>query len=108
LPVPATPPVRFPAPSEALDQAPAPSFELATLQQSAAAYVRASKLEEQAAARMREVTARTEQPVPAQPAPRRPARTPEAMSVVHQLRHPRTARQAILASLIFAPPKALE
>jgi hypothetical protein len=101
-------PVRFPEEAEALDEAPAPSFQLAAMEQSAAAHKRASRLDIQTTARLQAVAARTAEPVPAQPAARLRGRSAEAAQVVGQLRHPRSARQVVLASVILGPPKALE
>jgi len=101
-------PVRFPEEAEALDEVPAPSFQLAAMEQSAAAYERASRLDLQTAARLQAVVARTAEPAPAQPAARLRGRPAEAAQVVGLLQHPRSARQVVLASAILGLPKALE
>jgi hypothetical protein len=107
----ATPPARrvlFPAPAEELDQQEAPSFELAPMSESAAAYERASGIDEAALAKLEAARARTDRPH-AVAAGRSAAQTPpEIGAVLAALRQPHTARQAVLASVILGPPKALE
>ncbi|MFM8471832.1 MAG: hypothetical protein ACKODH_18035 [Limisphaerales bacterium] len=92
------------------DSLPAPTKPLAHLQQNTQAYQRATQLHETIAAHLRRVDEQTEkhgQPLHAPtPAPR--AINPEARAVVALLRRPGTARQALLASFVLAPPKALE
>ena len=98
----------LPPEAEELDAEPAPTFVLAPLQTSAAAYGRASQLDDETAAHMQDVVRRTEQAMPADQATRHTALPAETALVLAQLRHPRTARQAVLASMILGPPKALE
>lgn len=94
---------------ERLDQMEAPSFQLAPLTEAARAYERGSQLPQEAAGRLHHAVEHTQAVVLSSarlPSDRRPA--PEVERVLAQLRDPRTARQAILASLIFSPPRALE
>ena len=119
LPVPTSSPVRFPETERALDLAPAPAFNLAKFVQTAKAheraqhldsdaYGRASNLDERTAYRLRYVVDRTQNPLASQVAPRRRGLAIESARTLAQLRNPLSARQAILASVIMAPPKALE
>jgi len=98
----------FPLTTGALDAQPAPTFVLAPLETSATAYRRARQLDERTAVRLRHVVERTERPVPARPMARRLGAVPEITQALAQLRHPRTARQTILASVMLGPPKAFE
>lgn len=128
--------VRETAPSPARppvwEEAPAPSQPLATFRESSAAHQHALQLDEKVEERMRQRAAMsesaaayqqaarldttveehmrqvTEQPVSSTRVIRRGAGTPEIAQTVALLRHPRTARQAILAAVILGPPKALE
>ena len=95
----------------ALDSQPPPTKSLANLEHTTQAYQRASKLHETVAARMRHVDEQTEKhgkPLAASRAVRRDVGSPDARAVVALLRQPATARQALLASFVLAPPKALE
>ncbi len=93
-----------------LDSLPEPTKPLATLEHSTQAYQRAAQLHEAVAARMQRVDEQTEKhgkPLSA-PVPTRRVTNPDARAVVSLLRRPATARQALLASFVLAPPKALE
>lgn len=94
-----------------LDSLPEPTKPLATLGKSSHGYHHASQLHEAVAARMRHVDAQMEKhgkpllaPVPLIGR----AVNADAQAVVTLLRRPATARQALLASFVLAPPKALE
>lgn len=94
-----------------LDSQPAPTKPLANLEQSTQAYQRAAQLHEAVATRMRQVDDQTEKhgkPLVASRVVRREQGSPDARAVVALLRQPATARQALLASFVLAPPKALE
>ncbi len=108
LPVPTTSRVSFPRAPIASDEAPAPGFELATMEASQAAYQGAAALPVRSTRRLQRVVEQTARPTPASPLPHSPAGPPEAITVLAQLRQPRTTRQAILAAVILGPPKALE
>lgn len=77
------------------------------MEASRAAYQGAAKLPIRSARRLQRVVEQTARPAPAAPLARSPA-PPEAITVLAQLRQPRTTRQAILAAVILGPPKALE
>jgi hypothetical protein len=97
----------FPKTARAMDQASAPDFELAPLAQSKAAYHRASSLEMSVQAKLEAVRLGLSHAMP--PRSGHPkATSPELASVLHSLKQPRTARQAILASVILGPPRSLE
>lgn len=107
VPLPLPPGTHFPRTSPAMNQAGAPEFELAHLAESKAAYRRASSLETSVQAKLDAV--RPGVPHAGLPRPgRREARSPELTSVLLSLKQPRTARLAILASVILGPPKVLE
>ncbi len=94
-----------------LDSLPAPTKPLATLEHSTQAYQRAAQLHEAVASRMQRVDEQTEKhgkPLTAQSMVRRDTGSADARAVVALLRRPATARQALLASFVLAPPKALE
>ena len=93
-----------------LDSLPEPTKPLATLGKSTHAYHRATHLHETVAARMRHVDEQTEKhgkPLHA-PVPLARGINTDARAVVALLRQPATARQALLASFVLAPPKALQ
>ena len=93
------------------DSLPEPTKPLANLEHTTQAYQRATKLHETVAARMRHVNEQTEKhgrPLAATRVVRRDIGSPDARAVVALLRQPATARQALLASFVLAPPKALE
>ena len=84
---------------------------LAHLEHHTQAYQRATHLHETVAAHLRRVDEQTEKhgkPLAAPRLIRRGAGSPDARAVVALLRRPSTARQALLASFVLAPPKALE
>jgi len=108
LPVPTERGVEFPSKREALDDAPAPAFQLAPMQQSAAAYLRGSTVDAEATLRVEDAARQAANAVPTPVRPHHRQFSPEAAFVIAQLRNPRTTRQVVIASLILAPPKALE
>lgn len=94
-----------------LNRLPQPTKPLATLEQSTHAYQRASRLHEAVAAHMQRVDEQTEKhgkPLTGPVITRRDAGSADARAVVALLRRPATVRQALLASFILSPPKALE
>ena len=104
---PTPPPVRVIRPhiEEATE---APAVSLAKLEESAGAYQRASQLHEAVGEHLRQVDAMTERHVATMPLTRRHGISPDVANFVSLLRRPNTARQAIVASMILGPPKALE
>ena len=93
------------------DSLPEPTKPLAHLEHNTQAYQRATHLHETVAAHMRRVNEQTEKhgkPLVAARFAPRDAGSPDARAVVVLLRQPATARQALLASFVLAPPKALE
>jgi len=93
------------------DSLPEPTKPLAHLEHNTQAYQRATHLHETVAARMRHVGELTEKhgrPLAASRVVRRDIGSPDARAVVALLRQPASARQALLASFVLAPPKALE
>ncbi len=80
---------------------------LARLNESAAAYTRASHLTERVTERMRTVDATTEHARPDAPVAH-VRRSPEIASAVGLLRKSDSARQAMIASVVFGQPKAFE
>lgn len=94
-----------------LDTLPAPTKPLAHLEHTAQAYHRATRLHETVSARLRQVSEQTEKhgkPLTVSRLARRDGVSPDVRAVVGLLRRPATARQALLASFVLAPPKALE
>lgn len=92
------------------DSLPEPTKPLATLEQSTHTYQRLAQFHENVAAHMHRVDAQLEkhgQPLRA-PTPASRAVNADARAVVALLRRPATARQALLASFVLAPPKAFE
>jgi len=81
---------------------------LASLQQSAQAYGRASQLHEAAAERLRRVEQQTVLHRTAAAAVQHRSRPPEIASAVGLLGNPRSARQAIVASVVLGSPKGFE
>lgn len=103
------PPLRPPAPTlvaEDLEPRPAPGFELAALTEAQAAYQRASTIDANAQALLEAAKARAAQHRVGPISHPRGGHAPEVAAVLAALRSPRTARQAILASIILGPPKA--
>ena len=80
------------------------SQPLATLSESQAAYTRASQLDQSAAARIERAPGQEVQLTTVT----RQATSPEVMQVVSLFRNAQGARQAVIASIIFGPPRALE
>jgi hypothetical protein len=129
---PAAPPVPVPAPpppprsrhgtfdhnqDSDLESAPAPSTPLATMSESAAnqrradaAYDEGASLHQQVLQRMRSVDAQVSQHTAAatHPSTARQNTATESAAVRSWLRQPDTARAAIVAAIVFGPPKALE
>lgn len=81
---------------------------LAHLTQSATALERASMLHDRVMSHFHQVDERTELHRPVAPVAHAQKRTAEAEAAVALLRKPASARQAIIASIILGPPKALE
>ncbi len=116
-PPPSPPPRPAPVESvsvESLEARPAPVRELATLAEAEAAYQRASALDELALAKLEAARARAEAAKAlaaqrrAEAAARLRGRSPEVEALLTALRSPHTARQALLATFVFGPPKALD
>lgn len=82
---------------------------VASLSGASKAYERASHLREFATSRLRAAVRQTEHARPSSQVrvPREVA-TPEVAALLSLLRHPYSARQAILAGVVLGPPKALE
>lgn len=94
----------------AYDSLPEPTKSLAHFEQSTQAQHRIAQFHETVAAHMHRVDAQVEkhgQPVHA-PRPAARAINADVRAVVGSLRRPATARQALIASFVLAPPKALE
>lgn len=92
------------------DSLPEPTKPLAKFEESTHAYQRVAQFHQNVAAHMHRVDAQVEkhgQPVIAAKPARRVSASADARAVVAQLRQPATARQAVIASLILAPPKGL-
>lgn len=97
--------------NEPLDSLPAPTKPLAHLEHNTQAYHRATRLHETISARMRQVSEQTERhgnPITLPQLARKEVVSADLRAVVGLLRQPATARQALLASFVLAPPKALE
>jgi len=82
--------------------------QLPALEDSTTAFQRASHLHEGVAERLKRVEEITEHHLGKVPALLRPNLSAETAQTISLVRHPRTARQAMIASLIFGPPRALE
>jgi hypothetical protein len=110
---PAPPPPPRPV-FESLEAEPAPARELATLAEAEQAYQRASAIDAEAQARLEAARTRAEAAKAlaaarsAAAAHRAAGRSPEVDAVLASLRSPRTARQAVLASIVLGPPRALD
>lgn len=92
------------------DSLPEPTKPLATFEESTQAYQRVAHFHENVAAHMHRAGAQVEKhghPVVAAKPARRVTSSADARAVVAQLSQPATARQAVIASLILAPPKGL-
>ncbi|MBI3417719.1 MAG: hypothetical protein HY043_20700 [Verrucomicrobia bacterium] len=79
-------------------------MELARMDESRQSHQRAARLQGQVADQMQQANEQVSRHTHA----RRLSASTEAAQVVAMLRHPRTARQAFVASLVFDPPKAFE
>ena len=88
--------------------APAPSQELATLAPTNDAYALAAGLETRVAAHLREVDEGIANASPDHVRERSGGRSAEMEQVLALLRQPKTARQAVMATVILGPPRALE
>ncbi len=107
VPVPLPAGTHFPKTTRELDAEPAPTFDLAPMGESASAYRRGGDVDHAAETKLQAARTRTEQHKPL--GPRIPQRTvsPDTAAVLRLLRQPRTARQAILASVVLSPPKGM-
>lgn len=105
--VPFPPATEFPKASPAKETGGVSGFDLVPLEESRPAYHRAAPLDAAAQAGFGAVKPGT----PPAAFPKftgRVPRSPEVASVLASLRNPRTAREAILASVILGPPRSLE
>lgn len=91
-----------------IESAPAPSQELATLAPADDAYALAACLETRVAAHLREVDEGIANASPDHVRERSGGRSAEMEQVLALLRQPKTARQAVMATVILGPPRALE
>ena len=91
-----------------IESAPAPGQELATLAPADDAYAMAAGLETRVAAHLREVDEGIANASPDHVRERSGGRSAEMEQVLALLRQPKTARQAVMASVILGPPRALE
>ena len=91
-----------------IESAPAPSQELATLAPADDAYAMAAGLETRVAAHLREVDEGIANASPDHVRERSGGRSAEIEQVLALLRQPTTARQAVMASILLGPPRALE
>jgi len=91
-----------------IESAPAPSQELATLAPADDAYALAAGLETRVAAHLREVDEGIANASPDHVRERSGGRSAEMEQVLALLRQPKTARQAVMATVILGPPRALE
>lgn len=80
----------------------------ARLEESAQAYFRASQVHEAAAKRFRQVTQMTTEHRVTTGSGRQVHQSAEVAAAVALLHHPRSARQAVVASLILGTPRGLE
>jgi hypothetical protein len=107
VPAPAPPRVHVPTTSPALDEAGVPDFDLARFEDSRAAYDRPGSPDASVPARIEAVRPGAALLLASKSGGRAPV-SPELASVLSSLRNPKTARQAILASVILGPPRSLE
>jgi hypothetical protein len=89
-----------------IESRPPPGEPLNTLAQSTAAHQRVAMLHAKVAEHMHRTDEQTEHPVAALPAARKEA-SPEVAALLASLRSPRSARKAILASIVLGPPGGL-
>jgi len=106
-PVASTAPLALSGPGTA-EAAKTVEVHLQALKESAAAYQRASHLHEGVAEHLKRVEEMTEHHPGKIPTAHRPGFSTEAAQTIALIRNPRTVRKAMIASLIFGPPKALE
>lgn len=117
----APPPSVFGRPAAPARPAPAPmagpriaaadkavDVQLPALQESTVAYRRASRLHEEVAQHLKRVEEMTERHLAEVPVAHRPAASADAARTLALIRSPAGVRQAIIASMIFGAPKALE
>ncbi|HKS35828.1 MAG TPA: hypothetical protein VJW76_01470 [Verrucomicrobiae bacterium] len=83
-------------------------MRLTKLDLSRAAYERASQLHESVADHLRQIDERTGRRRVETSTARRESASPDAVRAISLVRNPHTVRQAVIASLIFGRPKALE
>ncbi len=81
---------------------------LTALTESAAAFERASHLHTGVSRHLEQIDAQTERHLAKTSPGKRRAVPPDVAQAVRLTRSPRSARQAVVASLILGPPKALE
>ena len=103
---PALPPARSPRPVLVQLEA-APARPLAKLEQSRAALQRAGQLHESVAKQLREIDRQTEGQTQKAATRGRKSTSADAHAAVALVRNPRSARQAVVASLLLGPPKSL-
>lgn len=78
------------------------------MSEASAAYARAKQVQAETKERLEQIARQTKMRVrPAQPQPVRAA-SDEIAAVLARLRGPGSARQAIIASIILSPPKAID
>ena len=97
-----------PVPVAELEEGAEASPALARLDQSAQAYDRAKALHESVAEQLRRVDSRTEHPIPGGPPVPRQGGRAEIASARRLIQHPGSARQAIIATTLLGPPRALD
>lgn len=107
VPVPLPAGTHFPKTARDLDAQPEPAFALASMGESASAYRRGSSVDDTAGTKLQAARTFTEQHKPLGPRAQTRRVSPEAAAVLALLRQPRTARQAVLASVILSSPKAV-
>ena len=84
------------------------AVQLPALTESTTSYRRASHLHEETGERLKRVEEMTERHLIKVPTANRQPVSIEAACAISTIRNPGTARQAVIASLVFGPPKALE
>jgi hypothetical protein len=82
--------------------------QLPTLKESVTAYQRASHLQEQVIERLKHVEEMTERHLASVPTAHRQTVSPDTVRSIALIRNRNTVRSAIIAALIFGPPKGLE
>ena len=81
---------------------------LSKLQEASQAFLRGHSLPEKVQERLHQVDLRTEHARPDAVRSHRSVRSSEGSAAIAMLRRPATTRQAMVASFILGPPKALE